>query len=396
MIKALLCLLVLFAFTAHAETKINYTGDAYVRAYFRNSTGPQGTQAFNQFFRFNVNVRPDENLAVKVGAVLSSNTWEGDNHKSIAAGGTSIGGTNDDGFGSDNVTRLDHAVIEYTKNNWITSAGRHAVISPGSFLTSDDRRDRIQVIKIRDNYDVVAFAYDKRAEGALNNSRDDVDMFSLNYYGAFTGYKYALQTGYWISKKFDPTTSAFNSINLDRVKQVSPQIEGKLGPVDMSFYYTLLFGGDVLYKNDHHAAALKLSHDFEIVKIEVQSMVVKNGGLIASGFDSLSSIVNNSPDHNNSSIKLKTIGFGLGNKHADEALHMLRISKVFSEEFMASIGGGWGEFYNTATTPLQQNSVVDATAKWTISPNLGLLGAYGHFFGDNKDHAGSLTLKAAF
>jgi hypothetical protein len=164
----------------------------------------------------------------------------------------------------------------------------------------------------------------------------------------------------------------------------------------MSFYYTLLFGGDVIYKNDHHAAALKLSHDFEIVKIEAQSMVVKNGGLIASGFDSLSSIVNNSPDHNNSSIKLKTIGFGLGNKRADESLHMLRISKVFSEEFMASIGGGWGEFYNTSTTPLQQNSVVDATAKWTISPNLGLLAAYGHFFGDNKDHAGSLTLKATF
>lgn len=394
--KTLLCSLVLFVFTVHAETKINYNGDAYVRAYFKNSTGPQGTQAFNQFFRFNVNVKPDENLAVRVGAVLSSNVWEGDNHKSIAAGGTSTGGTNDDGFGGDNVTRLDHAVIEYSKNNWITSAGRHAVSTPGSFLTSDDRRDRIQVIKIRDNYDVIAFAYDKRAEGALNNSRDDVDMFSVNYYGSFTDYKYALQTGYWMSKKFDSTTSAFNSINLDRVKQVSPQIEGKLGTVNINFYYTLLFGGDVLYKNDHHAAALKLGHDFEIVRVELQSMVVKNGGLIASGFDSLSSIVNNSPDHNNSSIKLKTIGFGLGNNRADEALHMLKISKVFNEEFMTSIGGGWGEFYNTATTPLQQNSVIDATAKWTISPNLALLGAYGHFFGDNKDHAGSLTLKATF
>jgi hypothetical protein len=401
MIKTLLCSLMLFAFTATAETKINYSGDAYVRAYFKNTTGATGNQAFNQFFRFNVNVKPDENLTVKAGLILSSNTWEGDNHKAIYSStfqntGTAVGGTNDDGFSNDNVTRLDHAVIEYNKNNWITSVGRHVVTTPGGFLTSDDRRDRIQVIKIRDNYDAVAFAYDKRAEGSLTDSKDDLDMYSLNYYGIFASYKYALQTGYWVSKKFVTTTSGFNSVNLDNIKQISPQIDGKLGPIDMNFYYTLLFGGSSLYKNDHHAAALKLAHDFEIFKIEVQSMVVKNGGLIAGGFDSLSSIVNNSPDHNNSSIKLKTIGFGLGAKEADEALHMARISKAFNESFAASIGGGWGEFFTAATAPLQQNSLVDATARYTFSPNLNLQAAYGHFFGDYEDHAGSLTLKANF
>jgi hypothetical protein len=391
--KTLLCLIVLCAFSAQAETKLTYSGDAYVRAYFKNSTGDNGNQAFNQFFRFNVNAKPDDNLTIKVGAILSSDTWEGDGHPT-----TSSRGTNDDGAGNSNVTRLDHGVIEYSKNNWITSVGRHAVSTPGSFLTSDDRRDRIQVLKIRDNADVVALAYDKRAEGSLTDSRDDLDMYTANYYGAFSGYKYALQTGYWNSKKYNPATSGLNGVvNLDEVKQFSPQIEGALAAgINFNFYYTLLFGGSAVYKDEHHSAALKLSKDFEILKLEYQSMVTVDGGLIAGGFDSLSSIVNNSPDHNQSSIKLKTIGFGLGNKKADESLHMVRVSKAWNADFTTTIGGGWGEFYNTATTPLQKNSLVDATAKFNISQHLILTAAYGHFFGDFKDHAGSLTLKATF
>lgn len=163
-----------------------------------------------------------------------------------------------------------------------------------------------------------------------------------------------------------------------------------------TFTTLFLFGGTALYKDEHHAAALKLSKDLEVLKIEVQSMITKDGGLIASGFDSLSSIVNSSPDHNQSSIKLKTIGFGLGAKSADESLHMLRLSKAITADFAASIGGGYGEFYNTATTPKRKNTVADATAKYNISQYLVLSANYGRFFGDDEDHAGSLTLKAVF
>nr|BDT27347.1 porin [Bacteriovorax sp. HI3] len=397
--KALVFLLALLLSVAHAETKLSYSGDAYVRGYFKNSTGNNGTQAFNQFFRLNVVAKPDDNLSVKIGAVLASDSWEGDNHKGIYSSttqntGTAVGGTNDDGFGNDNVTRLDHAVIEYSKNNWITSVGRHVVTTPGSFVTSDDRRDRIQVIKIRDNYDAVAFAYDKRAEGALNNAKDDVDMYSLNYYGAFSGMKYALQTGYWTARKYNAATSGFNGVNLDNVKQFSPQLEGSALGIDFNFYYTLLWGGSAYYKDEHHAAALKLAHDFEIFKVEFQSMATLDGGLIAGGFDSLSSVVNNSPDHNQSSIKLRTVGFGLGNKQSDDQLHMLRFSKIFSQELSATVGGGYGVFYNTTSKKDEKNTLVDATARYSFSQYLSLSAAYGRFFGDYEQHAGSLTLKA--
>lgn len=402
MSKALLMALCLLCLTAQAETKLNFSGDAYVRGYFKNSTGPDGTQAFNQFFRLNLDAKPDDNLTIKTGLVLSSETWEGDTHKPIYASstnnsGTAVGGTNEDGTGNGAVTHLDHAVIEYKKDGWITSVGRHAVTTPGSFLTSDDRRDRVQILKILKDYSVVAFAYDKRGEGALNNSRDDLDMFSLNYYGMTENFKYAVQTGYWVSKKYNAATTGFNAVNLDNIKQVSPQIEGKLLGMDYNFYYTILFGGKAFYKNDHHAFALKLAHDFEIVKVEAQSIVTINGGLVAGGFDSLSSIINNSPDHNQSSIKLRTIGFGLGVTKQNESVHMVRVSKNITTNLSASLGAGYTRILTAvAGTNLEDNKIVDATAKYAFSNNLNLSAAYGKFFGDNKDAAGSLTINANF
>jgi hypothetical protein len=208
--------------------------------------------------------------------------------------------------------------------------------------------------------------------------------------------KYAIQTGYWTARKYNAATSGFNGVNLDNVKQFSPQLEGSLAGIDLNFYYTLLWGGSAYYKKEHHAAALKLAHDFDIFKVEFQSMATLDGGLIAGGFDSLSSVVNNSPDHNQSSIKLRTIGFGLGNKEADDQLHMLRFSKVFSQEFSATIGGGYGVFYNTTSKKDEKNTLADATARYNFSQFLSLSVAYGRFFGDYEQHAGSLTLKALF
>lgn len=264
-----------------------------------------------------------------------------------------------------------------------------AVTSPGSFLTSDDRRDRIQVLKIFPSYDVLALVYDKRSEGTLANGKDDLDMYSVNYYGAFGAYKYAMQTGYWSAK--NPTT-----YSLDNIKQITPQLTTTFAGLNLDFYYTILWGGSRIYVKKHHATALKLSKDFDIVKVEYQSMLTKDGGLVAGGFDSLSSIINNSPDHNQSSIKLRTIGFGLGRNVLNEYLHMVRFSKAVMSDLTLSLSAGVAKLYASTTSNPEKNTVLDATAKYDFSKALALNAKYGKFFGDNKDHAGSLSLNANF
>ncbi len=395
MSKLLIVALAVFGLDAYAETKVNFSGDAYIRSYFVNGFGQDKTNAFSQFFRLNINAKPDENLTIKTGVVLAGENWEGDNHKHVAnAGGTAINGTNDDGFGNGNITHLDHAIIDYSKDGWITSVGRMPVSSPGNFLTSDDRRDRIQVVKLFNNYHVLALIYDKRNEGTLANGRDDLDMYSMNYYGLTPHFKYGLQTGWWYSKKF---VSGTNLVNLDNVKQFTPQLEGKVLGIDYHLYYTILWGGSALYKNDHHAAAIRLTKDLDVVVADYEGTFTKRGGLIAGGFDTLSSIINNSPDHNQSQIKMRTIGFGLGVTKKDEYVHMVKFTKALTQEFTASIGGGRAHILTAAAgNTIEKNSVFDATAKYIFSKNLNLAGAYGKFFGDNKDHAGSLTLTANF
>lgn len=390
MSKALLLALSFLCFSAHAETKLNFSGDAFVRGYFLNGTGPNQTQAFNHLFRLNVDAKPDEFLTIKTGVVLAAESWEGDTHKTIPTAGTAVGGTNEDGSGNGNAVHLDHAFIEYKKEGWITSVGRHAVTSPGSFLTSDDRRDRVQVLKIMNNYDLLALIYDKRAEGSLSSDRDDLNMYSVNYYGAIPLFKYALQTGIWRAK----VPGAFS---LDNIKQFTPQLTGQLLGLDYNLYYTILWGGSTIFKNDHHSAALRLSKDLEVLKVDYQSVFTKRGGLIAGGFDTLSSIINNSPDHNQSNIKMRTIGFGLGVTKKDESLHILKLSKLVTPDLSLSIGGGLVRVLTAAAgNNIEKNTVLDATAKYEISKNLNVAGAYGKFFGDNEDHAGSLTVSTLF
>jgi hypothetical protein len=222
-------------------------------------------------------------------------------------------------------------------------------------------------------------------------------MYSINYYGSFSTIKYAIQTGYWASKKYNLATTGYNGVlDLNNIKQITPQISTKLLGANIDFYYTILWGGTAYYKNDHHAFALKVSEDLEFLKLEYQTMLTRNGGLVAGGFDTLSSIINNNMDHNQSSINLKNIGFGLGAKDADEYVHMMRVSKTFLTDFTATLGYGAAKFYVSSTAPLEKDSVLDATLKYEVSKALAVNAKYGKFFGDNKDHAGSLGLNANF
>jgi hypothetical protein len=375
--------------TTYADNKIDFKGDAFVRGYFKNSTGNDGTQAFNQYFRLNIDAKPDDNLAIKSGIILSGNTWEGDNHTTPAT----ANGVDQDGGGGDTI-RLDHASIDYVKNCYSTTIGRVAVTSPGSFLTSDDRRDRFQLLKFVNN-GIWAFIYDKRSEGLLNNGRDDLDMFSISYFGKTTYFKYAVQTGYWTSK---------TNYSLKDLKQITPQLEGDWNKIYYKLYYTLLTGGannvQSLFPKTHHAAALVLSKEFGESKLSYQSILTSHGGLIAGGYDTFSSIINNSPDHHQSSIKLRSIGSGFGRQVANERINIIKLAFKINNDFSGSVSAGLARLYvyavTAASSKLENNNVVDATLKYTISKNLSLDMAYGKFFRDNKDHAGSLTVNAIF
>lgn len=380
--KAWLLTSILFASTilaAQAAEQVTFSGDAFVRGYSKERTGDNADSSFNQFLRLKTTIKADENVNVKLGAIYSSSTMNGDFRTTGTNGAHHLT--------SENI-RLDFAHIEYIKDKYFVSVGRQVVSSRGGFLTSDDRRDRLAIARFIDQ-DVLVFLYDKRAEGTLTTALDDLDMYSLNYYGKKDQWLYAIQTAYFNQKK--PTTT--NLLKLRDVIQVTPEVTfvGDNYSIDGYYSYVGQGTGDAIYKDNHHALALKYTLNLPILKFEAQATATQDGGLVASGFDTLSSVINNSAFNYQSNINLVNIGLASGAKKADETVLMTRFTKTVWTDLDLNLGGGHARTYSTARGQLINNTVLDAGLRYQVSKASYARWNFGQLFGDTDRLATSLT-----
>lgn len=365
--------------TAKAQSQISFSGDGFVRGYSKDRTGDNADSGFNQYLRLKTTIKADESVNVKLGAVYSSATLQGD----FRTTGTS--GTHH--LTSENV-RLDFAHFEYIKDKYFVSVGRQVVTSRGGFLTSDDRRDRIAVARFIDQ-DVVVFIYDKRAEGTLTTALDDLDMYSVNYYGKKDKWLYAFQTAFFNQKKATTT----NVLKLRDVVQVTPELTfvGDTYSIDGYYTYVGLGTGDAIYKDNHHALALKYTQNFPILKFEAQAIATLDGGLVASGFDTLSSVINSSAFNYQSNINLLNIGLASGAKKADESVFMTRFTKTVWTDLDLNLGAGHARTYSSTRTRVLNNSVLDAGLRYQVSKASFAKLNFGQLFGDTDRLATNLT-----
>jgi hypothetical protein len=376
----------LFAQT-QTPNQLTLSGDGFVRAVTKNRTGDTGDSSFNSYLRLKSAIKADEFVTVKFGAIYNSSTAQGDVRS--ATGSTS--GTHH--FGNNENIRLDYAHFDYFKGEYFVSVGRQAVTSPGSFLTSDERRDRLAVAKFI-GQDVLVVLYDKRAEGFPTNGRDDLDMYSVNYYGKKENLSYALQTGWFLQKQGNTT----GTLKLRDVKQFTPQLTYFADSFAVDTYYTLVGNGtgDAVYQDWHHSMALKFTKDFPIVKFEALAALTLDGGLIASGFDTLSSVVNNNSFNYMSNTELAYIGLASGAKKADETLFMTKFSRELVNDLEGSFGFGHLRNYSTTKGLLLNNSVVDVSLKYKVTKATHAKLNFGQLFGDTDRLASSLTYYVNF
>ncbi len=396
--KSLLPLIILsLSFNVFAdESKVSFSGDAFIRAYVKDNTSDHGTGAFTQFLRLKSSFKADEQVTVKMGAIYASSNMGGDFRLTSTPTTTALGSTTSTTIGEqtsgggENI-RLDFAHFEYFNGDIFVAMGRQAVTSPGAFLTSDDRRDRFAIAKFFGQNSLVAI-YDKREEGTLANAKDDLDMYSLNFYGKTEKMNYALQSGYFAQE----ATSSTALLKLKSVKQFTPQLTYMFDALTLDAYYTIVGDGkgNAIYRDWHHSSALKTTSNFANFKLEVLGIYVIDGGLIATGFDTLSSVINNSPVNYRSSINLGNLGSGAGAKKADETMAMTKLSRDFSENFGASIGAGHVRYYSSGD--LKNNTVVDASLRMQISKASFAKLNYGQLFGETDKLASNITYYVNF
>ncbi len=363
----------------YAADQVTFTGDGFIRGYSKERTGKNADSGFNQFLRLKTSIKADDAVSVKLGAIYSSSTMQGDFKSTGTSGVHHL---------TDENIRLDFAHFEYIKDSYFVSVGRQIVSSRGGFLTSDDRRDRLAVAKFIDQ-DVLVFLYDKRAEGTLTTSLDDLDMYSVNYYGKKDSILYAFQTAFFNQKK----STSSNLLKLRDVIQVTPELTviGDNYSVDGYYTYVGHGTGDAIYKNDHHSCALKYTLNLPVLKIEAQGTATLDGGLIASGFDTLSTVINGSAFNYQSNINLVNIGLASGAKKADETVFMTRFTKTLFADFDLSVGGGHARTYSSTRARLLNNTVVDAGFRYQVSKASYAKMNFGQLIGDTDRLATNLT-----
>lgn len=297
-IRTLCYIWVCFTSTLFAnDSKYTLNGDAYFRGYqIDPSTKSQG---FAQRVRLKLNVNIDEKTKIATSAILSGDKWNGD------TADQKITGNSDNGAGG-NPIRLDYAYLDTQLENKITlRVGRTTANFSDCFNTCDDRRDRLLLMKFYGKY-LPVILFDKRAEGDINNEQDDRDMLAAALFHIDKTHEWALLYATWLSEN--------DADVLKKVHNFSPYYKYQKDKIMMMFIYNYLGQGkDTSWFNDHHHSfAIKSQYAFsDRFFIAAQIIGTIDGGLIASGYDTYSMAVNNSPDHNQSNNKLVSLG-GLG------------------------------------------------------------------------------------
>lgn len=268
-------------------------------------------QGYQQRTRLAFTLGLENNIRLISAADLRSGYWYGD---PVSDGDSQTGGVDVDGDGvpdfyqetrpdayNDEVSpmvTLDHAYLEFPLLGGMASVGRQKANWASCFVSCDDRRDRLKWVTRVGNTRVIA-ALDKRDEGDLGNNKDDGDQWIIATVGRYGGWYLGLLGSYFSGDENDAGNT--DGYVLSQAKLFSPHVVGRIGPVKVESAFNYIGDGvNGFYEGTHTSEFLRLGWSASALTLEAQVAAVQNGGLVSGGFDTYSSLINNSPDYEQS------------------------------------------------------------------------------------------------
>lgn len=307
-----LALAAALALPVAAQADVEFGGDAEVNAYTIDQDGAADNEAgIQQRIRVKAHFATEDGVQVNTRFVLMDNEWLGDAHE---------GDTNTPFSGQDgDVVTLDYGYVQVPVAGWLVRVGRQEANWAFNFLTSDDRRDRILAMKKFGSTTVLG-VWDKRQEGAFNVEDDDGDLWAAAAVGVNNGWLWGLLGGYFAGEE--------GGYVLSGAKLISSFVKGKIGPVEVTGAVNYIWGADDLSLFDDQGTALFVrgGYNFGSVMLEGQVAYTLNGGLMATGFDTFSSLINNSPDADQNPLTTINMGRLFGTVDGTELLVAARVS----------------------------------------------------------------------
>jgi hypothetical protein len=277
---------------AHSAAAVDFNGEFEFNAYNVDlDQGGDDRRAAQQLLRLGANVKLDDGVQVVTRMNLSNRTWTGD------VGAQAVPSEQFSPDAAGNVT-LDLGYLQLPLGPGVLRVGRQESNWANCYVSCDDRRDRI-LYATRLGTTNIGFIYDKRQEFTVAG-KDDFTGYSayavgkvgpmlaglLIYHGRF-------------DDNFPNPAQAGEDLTL-----VSPYFQGKFAgfTVDGAIGFQQQSFADNL-----KGAYLRAGYDLGVAKIDAQ-VLWSDGYRPNQGFDTFSSMINNSPENNNSPTSVARVG----------------------------------------------------------------------------------------
>lgn len=297
--SALAIAALLAAPAAHSAVAVDFNGEFEANAVNLDNDAPgeEDGRGIHQLLRLGANIKLDDGVQIVTRMNLSNRQWLGDRPNISGAYSPDT---------ADNVT-LDLGYLQLPLGPGILRIGRQESNWGNCFVSCDDRRDRIQYVT-RLGGTNIGLGYDKRFEGQFGpgpNTDDDL----TGYYGFAVGQLGPVVAGLLIYHvRYDDNFPLDPDMSDGTATLVSPYFQTKVAGIDLSgtFAYQNMDPGQGSM-DDRLGAYLRAGYDFGVAKVEGQ-LVWTDGYTPNQGFDSFSSMINNSPENKNSALSVENIG----------------------------------------------------------------------------------------
>ncbi|MCK7545315.1 hypothetical protein MLC59_14195 [Marinobacter bryozoorum] len=371
-----------FANAIQTDFGVTYQADAFYidgDAYGNDGSG----NGLANLLRLKADFK-DENTGVSLhtSIQLAGDTWSGDSREDAGLGYNSDG--------NENVT-LDLGYVQIPIGGNLLRVGRQASNWNNCFLSCDDRRDRVTFLAPTSIGTFIAL-YDRRNDDIGGNtvfdSADSGDAFS----GIWVTKLGEMNLGILYYHYFKNTEGP--GFGFQNTHIFSPYLTGALTDnVNFATGFNWMGGNDNsdgnsffgdgtnafgLESDDGWSGYVRLDGDVGAMNWGLQYVGVIDGGIIANGYDTYSSILNNSPDSTQNPTSLVSMGRALGTQDYDEHLVIGKLGFNVTPKLTVTGAVGWFSADNGQQDLDDTSMIYDLSAAYQINDAVTTVASLGY------------------
>ena len=402
-VTSALALAALVGTPAAAMANVEFGGD-YDASYFNVQNPNSRDTGVEQRIRLQSTFETDGGVEVHARLNLMNDRWTGD-------GSGNSSDLDEQPFTAPNRDHrnvaLDYGYVSLPTQIGRVNIGRQmANWNPSGLTTTDDRRDRISLVMPLGGGHTMIPAFDVRGSGTTGNRTDDNYLGFVAFLGPLAeGVNYGLLLAQFETGSSGPTVIEGDPVPgsnyvLRGATLISPYVQGQFGDFNYEVGMHYLGDGRGWYTEDTFGGYVK--GGFQMTPeflLEGQVFHAADGNLVAGGYDSFSSLINNSPDHDQSATSIPGLNLsgavpaaapGTAGTEEQDGMERTLVAVRGTYGMMDWTfkgAAGWVNYDDGDAGPRDEDVIFfDAQAHYALTPSTTVYGTAG--FADSEDYLG--------